>query len=272
MSKSPYKDQIQGNQRFIRLYEEDYTSRLAFARDNGCNTIILTGDGEPLQNFPFLRDFSHWNMALGDRRFHWIELQTTGVLLNDEKLRFLRDTVRVSTISVSVCNIWHSPSNADIIGMPKNARVEIPNLCSEIKRYDFNLRLSINLIDYYDTLIHRPGDIFHRARELGADQIIFRVLYSSGTTRKEFNDQDTWIADHRASKEAVQSIEDYIKTHGKPLERLPFGAIRYSVDGLSTVLDDNCMPQEVTSSFRYLVLRENCKLYSRWDDPASLIF
>ena len=24
--------------------------------------------------------------------------------------------------------------------------------------------------------------------------------------------------------------------------------------------------------YKYLILRPNCKLYSQWDDPASLIF
>ena len=41
---------------------------------------------------------------------------------------------------------------------------------------------------------------------------------------------------------------------------------------MSTVIDDDCMSQVPKDEYKYLILRPNCKLYSRWDDPASLIF
>lgn len=34
--------------------------------------------------------------------------------------------------------------------------------------------------------------------------------------------------------------------------------------------DASKMP--VQDTYKYLILQPNCKLYSRWDDPASLIF
>ena len=89
MHPSPYIDQIEKNTRFRDLYERDYMRRLQFARDNGCNTVILTGDGEPLMNDRFLKDFAHWNGTI-QSPFRWVEIQTSGVTLDDEKLRFLR--------------------------------------------------------------------------------------------------------------------------------------------------------------------------------------
>ena len=58
----------------------------------------------------------------------------------------------------------------------------------------------------------------------------------------------------------------------RSLERLPFGALRYSVDGISTVVDDDCMNQEVKDTLKYLILRPDCKLYTKWDDAGSLLF
>jgi sulfatase maturation enzyme AslB (radical SAM superfamily) len=103
MHSSVYEDQIEKNLRFFDLYERDYCKRLQFARDNGCNTVILTGDGEPLFNIKFLKDFSHWNHQI-ESPFRWIEIQTSGVSLDDEKLRFLRNTVGVTSISLSLSN------------------------------------------------------------------------------------------------------------------------------------------------------------------------
>ena len=64
----------------------------------------------------------------------------------------------------------------------------------------------------------------------------------------------------------------WIITNGNKLERLPFGAIRYSVDGISTIVDDDCMSKENEEAIKYLILRPNCKLYTRWDDKGSLLF
>jgi len=48
--------------------------------------------------------------------------------------------------------------------------------------------------------------------------------------------------------------------------------MKYSVDGMSTVLDEDCMNTEAKEELKYVILRPNCKLYSKWDDTASLIF
>lgn len=146
--------------------------------------------------------------------------------------------------------------------------VDIRFLCSEIKRYDFNLRLSINLTKEIEENWQNLDDLFAYCSALGADQITFRVLYSSELDTV----QDQWIAKNRASDSYVQRIKEYIQQHGTVLGKLAFGAVKYGIFGMSTVLDDDCMSQTPKDEYKYLILRPNCKLYSRWEDPASLIF
>ena len=55
------------------------------------------------------------------------------------------------------------------------------------------------------------------------------------------------------------------------LEDTSFGFPRYSVNGMSIVLDDDCMKTKDVN-LRYIVLRQNCKLYTRWDDKGSILF
>jgi pyruvate-formate lyase-activating enzyme len=83
---SDYINQIEKNVRFKHLYRRDYLSRLAFARDNGCNTVVFTGSGEPILNMNFLENVSTWNQTL-EHPFRWMELQTSGVTLDEEKLK-----------------------------------------------------------------------------------------------------------------------------------------------------------------------------------------
>ena len=64
MRAEEYKNNLYDNLPFTDLYERDYITRMAFARDNGCNTVMLTGNSEPQQNEEFLKDFGRMNSLL----------------------------------------------------------------------------------------------------------------------------------------------------------------------------------------------------------------
>jgi molybdenum cofactor biosynthesis enzyme MoaA len=267
MQRDQYKNQIEKNKRFRHLYRQDYRERLAFARDNGCNTMMFTGDGEPLANQNFVEFVAEVNKHLR-KPFRMIELQTCGVYITDEILRWLRNEVRVSTISLSLSSIFSDEKNAEYNGTPEKLKLNTEQVCAEIKRYDFNLRLSLNMTDAYNGKSVRS--IFEKCEEFGADQVTFRKLYQSPTNNTE---EDVWIAQHKTEEIFWEQLNEYVKKYGRKLERLPFGAMRYSVDGISTVIDDDCMSTAVDKEeMKYLVLRENCKLYTKWDDKGSLLF
>lgn len=260
-----YSNQMDGNLPFYDLYLKDYLKRLEFCRDNGVNTVMLTGNSEPQQNRRFLTDFGVFMMLL-DRPFRCIEMQTTGVLLDSNYLRFLRNHVGVNTISLSISS-FDDTENRAIIGVKPNLKLELEDLCAEIRKYDFNLRLSVNLTECFNSM--SAADIFTAAADrFGAHQITFRVLYSSGGD----TEQDRWIAAHAARSTLVSEIRDYITAAGRPIGKLEYGQTKYAVHGLTTVLDDDCMSQELKEEIKYLILRPDCKLYSRWEDKASLIF
>ena len=266
---NPIPNQIEKNKRFRDLYKKDFQRRMAFARDNGCNTVMLTGNGEPLINESFLNFFAEWNEKL-DNPFRWIEIQTSGVTLTEEKLRWLRNEIGVSVISLSLSSVFNSAINAYYNVTPQSLVVDIDALCAEIKRYDFDLRLSLNMTDAYNTKTSK--EILERCKSLGANQVTVRVLYES-----EVDDEhgiNKWIQQHRASEEVLQSLNDSIVRLGRPLRKLPFGGMLYSLDGMSIVIDNDCMSQAVKEEdlVKYLILQPNCKLYTRWDDEGSLLF
>ncbi len=265
MHTEDYTNQKEGNDRFYDLYERDYVKRLEFARDNGCNTVVLTGNSEPQQNRGFLKIFGTLNNHLS-KPFRKIDLQTTGVLLDDEYLRFLRNHVGVNTIALSMSDMFSDGNNAKINGTPEHLAVDIEHLCCEIKRYDFNLRLSLNLTDVYNN--KRAEEIFRRAKELKADQLTFRELYSSGLGTP----QDEWIEQHAVSSHVLEEIKQFIRQNGRPLRIMEYGQTLYSVREMSVIVDDDCISTALKEDIKYLILRPDCKLYSNWDDKGSLVF
>jgi sulfatase maturation enzyme AslB (radical SAM superfamily) len=227
---------------------------------------MFTGTGEALMNRHFMEMVADLNETL-DKPFRILELQTSGVTLDDEALRWLRNTIKVSTISLSLSSIWSDNKNQEYNATPDKLKVKIEYLCSEIKRYDFNLRLSLNMTDEYCGI--EIVDVFNQVKYLGADQVTFRKLYTSGTNTP----QDLWVREHAVEDNFWTKLNEYVIKNGRKLERLPFGALRYSVQEISTVIDDDCMSTDTSKEdIKYLVLRQNCKLYTKWDDKGSLLF
>mgnify|MGYP005843412489 CR=1 FL=1 len=72
---------------------------------------------------------------------------------------------------------------------------------------------------------------------LSTDQITFRKLYMSGKDAP----QDTWIREHSVWEGFWSGLGAWVQTHRRRLERLPYGALLYLVNGISTVIDDDCM-------------------------------
>lgn len=269
MKDEDYPNMMDDNKPFYDLYLKDYLKRLEFARDNGCNTVMLTGNSEPQQNRNFLTYFGLFMMIM-QKPFRNIEIQTTGVFIDEPYLRFLRNHVGVNTLSLSISSLM-SKENQFINGTSDANFVELYALCHQIKIYDFNLRISINLTDKFNKYIGYVSDMLDEIKHSYlADQITFRILYSSNLGTR----QDNWIKQHKCSDELIDQLREYIKEHGRALEKLEYGAQKYSLNDMCVVLDNDCMSTEVKDNedYKYLILRPDCKLYSKWDDKASLIF
>jgi hypothetical protein len=260
-----YKNQLEENLAFYDLYLNDYIKRLEFCRDNGCNTLMLTGNIEPQQNKRFLVDFGIM-MRLMRNPFRNIEMQTTGMLIDNTMLRLLRNHVGVNTISLSLFSL-DDEENQLCRGGSRTERINVPifELCREVKLYDFNLRLSINLTKYFDDY---PLDrLFGHCNQYGADQITLRKLYDAG----DGSPQSKWVQENSIDKGAYSELCRYVSA-APVLRQLEYGQTAHEIMGMSVVLDDDCMAKGDNTDFKYLIIRPNGKLYSSWDDPAGLIF
>lgn len=272
MHDSPYVHLMDETVPGFSHHVQEYIKRLEFARHNGCNTVMLTGSSEPQQNRKFLAYFGMMQKMMSDP-FQWVEMQTTGVRIDNNYLEFLRDHVGLSLLSLSVFSL-DDEENINTIRPPKGTEHSIRDFVKMVKTAGLSLRMSLNMTKYFDQYANDPEELFWLLSDIyEANQVTFRVLYESGNGLPE----DIWVRENSAKPETVAAFKEYILKNGKLLGTLSYGSKKYGVHGMSTVMDDDSMGKSVEKrndgeNYKYLILRENAKLYSEWDDPASLIF
>jgi molybdenum cofactor biosynthesis enzyme MoaA len=259
-----------------------FTERLVYLRQKDVDTLVLTGTySEPIFNKKYLGFFDKVNRSLGDNKFVNIEVQTSGVGLTPKKLVLL-DSIGVKTISLSLASLDDDANFEIMQTQEKLKNFTILKVCQLIKNAGFNLRLSLNMNreGFEEHEFSASGEFWHKnyhnifmdCQKLKADQVTFRKLYSTG----EDGEVNGWIRSNRMTlynPDWWKFLARYVKQFGRPLNRLPFGAMKYSIEGMSTVIDFDCMnKRSKKEGLKYLILRRNCRLYSEWDDPASLVF
>jgi len=252
--KDTYKDKSNEE-----LFTEMYFKKFEQVRKMGCDYAILTGTGEPIQNKPFLKMIGEMNNRL-DKPFK-LEIQTSGVMLNDANLDFLKNDVGVYLISLSVSDIFDDKSNAGIIRMHPRVQFNMKDLCQRIKQKGFILRLSLNLVNVYDR--KSPEEVINRLQELGVDQATFRVLWAG----HDDSEISRWIKGNKVADRFIDDIEMYCLDRGKDLGgHYP----KYQMGNLTVVIDRDCMAESSPGDIRYLILRSDCHLYTKWDSKNSI--
>lgn len=265
VNSNTYPNLMDINHPHYDINVREYLKRLRYVADNGCQTLMLTGTSEPQQNKQFLATFALLHQQIGSP-FTNIEMQTTGVMLQDnpDYLRFIRNFVGINTMAISVNSICDE-MNRSILGT--KFALEIPQLCRQLKEYDFNIRICCNLTGRFDMDENPWADVFTYLKEKClANQVTFRKMYAGCSSTP----QARWIAENPFMQEA--ELKAYLDAY--PASRATmYGAGIHDVDGMSVIYDSDCMGKNPETNVRkYLILRPNCKLYAQWDSEASLVF
>jgi hypothetical protein len=153
------------------------------------------------------------------RPFRNIEMQTTGVHIDNPMLRFMRNHVGINTIALSLFS-FDDAENQECRG--SRLQLDIAEFCKQVKVYDFNLRLCINLTKYHDDIGNpattTPGKLFELAKGLGADQVTLRRLYDANGG----SCQSKWVKENSLDTKAYNLLRLYVQD-APELRRLEYG-------------------------------------------------
>lgn len=235
----------------VIIDKEKYLNNLKMVR-NKCDNAILTSDfGEPIQNVKFIKQFGELNKKL-DNPFK-TEIQTTGVLLNDENISILKD-INLNIVSLSIFDIFDNENNLEIINVNKKLRYNFIDICKKIKDNGFTLRLSINLIKEYEK--YSMKKLFDIIEKINPDQLTFKMLWCNSDN----NPINNWIKFNKSDISVLSDISNYIlNNNGKKI-----GRNKYNYNGISIFLVEDCMVGN------YLIIRNDGELYNSWLDCVPI--
>lgn len=242
---------------------QSYLNRIKFVRDEGCNSMILTGTAEPQQNLSFIYKLLQENQSL-PKPFYNISIQTTASHLNEKDIINLINA-GVTTFAISLSS-FSEGRHWEITNTPISGRtIYFNDLFKIIKENGANIRACFNLTDEFTEYL--PEVFFQWCELHKIDQATFRKIYADGN-----NEKAKWVHNHEYPEEKFNKIVEYVRSTGTAVSRLPYGFIQYDVNGISTVIDDNCMDKNNIEDMKYMILRLNGHLYSKWDLKGSLVF
>jgi len=234
----------------------EYLEKMKKVRNTGCKSLVLTGVGEAIQNKKFLRRIGELNNMLNNP--FEIEIQTTGVLLTDDNINFLKNDVGVKVISLSVFDIFDNNNNLNIIRVKDKLTYDVKDICNKVKRAGLINRLSLNLISVYDK--HPMDELFKKILELNPDQLTFRSLWFT----EDDNPINDWIKSNNCNPRLLNRIKTYLDTNADKMREN-----MYNFKGISILLNEDCMKTKETDT-RYLILRPDVQLYQSWSDTTPI--
>ena len=244
------------------FYNKEYLARLSYAREIGADTVVLTAIGEPQQNMEFIRRFAKMNQSLSNP-FKRIEIKTTGAGITKKMLQVIIRSCGINTVTLLISS-FNDDMNANINGTTGVNRVDLEKICSEIRELGGNLKLHINLTNEFDVFQSTPWALFKECRyRFNASQVVLSELYADPET-----DQGVWVEANGANPKTIYALEQYLIQFGTELVDA-FSKRKYAIHDMGVSLHHSLLDKDFPSQ---IILRPNCKLYTRWSDPGSLIF
>lgn len=240
------------------LCKQDYSKRMAFARDLGCNSLFIGGDCDPHSHREFIEKVGILNYQLR-HPFDLIEVSTSGKNLSRDYIYFLRSAVGVTNVSLMI-SAFHEGINSDLGGND----VKIFQLVNDLIDYKAMIELDIYLTSYFDIYQKAPGQLFQDAmNKFKAKRVSFNLIEAGEAHKK-----DVWVSDNAARPETVTALCDYIKANGVMFEERDNGDRLFAVDGVVVIIKG---PRHKAHLGKDIVLRANGHLYGGWD-KKYLIF
>ena len=271
----------------------NFEKAMAFARNCGVSTVLLTGKGEPTIQPRLIQRY----VARLGCNFPFVELQTNGLLLLDEKydhwLQRWYDE-GLNTIAISVPHYIEDRCGMVFSGGKSKKYIDLPALVRKLKDIGYTVRINCVMFDHWrstdpDKYQLEPRDIrginnmadvknfigcvyedWGVGKGLGADQLTFTPM------RRPINPNNDevarWVDQHSfPDDEFLRKIREFLHKEAMLLLQLPHGAEVFDYQGHNVCLNDCLTLNKDPEQLRQLIFFPDGRLCYDWQYHGAIL-
>jgi len=229
------------------------SAAVQYAVRAGVQTCKLTGkNGDPLCEKTILG----YVLSVVRGKFPIVELQTNGIFLSDEYIRWLYST-GVTLVAVSCVHCVRS-ENAKLYG---TAYPHLQRLGNQIHLNGLSMRLSCTLIKGYIDSAEKINSFLRHFEDEDIEQFSFIPVGWNG---------DSEHARWSKKRQVDANVWNNIKTEGTLLWETPYGGSIYDYKGKNVYIAE-CLSNPVRG-IRSLIYYPDGHLRYSWTKPGAIIF
>jgi molybdenum cofactor biosynthesis enzyme MoaA len=248
----------------------NFTKGALLAKQLGATTAMLTGKGEPLL---FPDQISKYLQALGQYNFPMIEIQTNGILLQEQRGKyspFLKQWYEagLNTIALSIVH-FEQELNRQIYLPYRKEYINLPSLINDIHEIGYSVRLSCTLFDGGIDGAQKLEELVNYARWNRAEQLTVRPVNKPG--KSQDHDVEAWTITHQLKASQLEEITSYIETNATPLMSLSHGGIVYDMDGQNLCFSNSLTINPSSEDIRQLIFFPDGHLRYDWQYKGAMI-
>ena len=237
ISKMTPKQGIEFNEPVVNW--RNFKKGALLAKNLGVQTAIITGKGEPTI---FPEQISKYVKSLDEFGFPFIELQTNGILLAEQKEKYDRYLKRwyedgMSTIAISIAH-YEPEKNRQIFLPHKEKYIELPSLIHDLHDIGYSVRLTCMMADGYLDDANQLEKLIGFARDNRVEQLTARGIVKPNNPLNDHVAE--WVMKHSLKPEQLNDIHKYVEKKGVPLLKFFYGGTIYDVEGQNLCLS-NCL-------------------------------
>lgn len=238
-----------------------------YAKNNGVSTVLLTGKGEPTI---FPDEITEYLKKLKKYEFPFIELQTNGILLSEEKSNTYLEKWYELGMTVIVISVVHYKRTINKNNyQPSGDYFNLKELIQKLHRIGFSVRLSCTLRKGGIDNMEETKNMINFAKENDVEQLSLRKLAIAENS--ESQKVEEWSKQHILSKNELSAIESYVKNNGQEMLKLFHGAVIYDVYGQNVCLTNALTLEQNPNEIRQLIFFPDGHLRYDWQYPGAIL-
>jgi molybdenum cofactor biosynthesis enzyme MoaA len=263
---TPNKGLVSGNEINIRNLKKAST----LAKETNVNTVLLTGKGEPTL---FPDQITKHLEAIDEFKFPFIELQTNGIQIADNKESFGQYLDKwyelgLTTVALSVAN-YEPEANRQIYLPDRDNYIDLPELIEYLHEKNLSVRLAGMMFEGGIDNASKLEKMVEFAKKNNVEQLTLRSISkpSAGRDKEVYN----WVEQNELSQDTLDEMKNHVEEKGTKLLDLPHGGIVYDFEGKNLCLG-NCLTRSTNpNDIRQLIYFPDGHLRYDWEKQGAIL-